>query len=217
MNFQGWFPLGLTGWSPCCPRDSQESSLAPQFKSISSLALNLLYGPTLTSVYDYCKNIALTIWTFVGIVMSLLFNTLSSFAGASQVVVKNPPCNAGEVRNAGLILGLGRSPGEGHGNPFQYSWTSLVAQIVNCLQGSIPGSGRYPGEGNGNLILLPGKSHGQRSLVSYSPWGHKESGMTERLCFHFLFEVCHSFSPKEQASFDSMATVTINSDFYFYF
>ena len=121
MNFQGWFPLGLTGWSPCCPRDSQESSLAPQFKSISSLALNLLYGPTLTSVYDYCKNIALTIWTFVGIVMSLLFNTLSSFAGASQVVVKNPPCNAGEVRNAGLILGLGRSPGEGHGNPFQYS------------------------------------------------------------------------------------------------
>ena len=66
-------------------------------------------------------------------------------------------------------------------------------------------------------VLLPGKSHGQRSLVSYSPWGHKESGMTERLCFHFLFEVCHSFSPKEQASFDSMATVTINSDFYFYF
>ena len=181
------------------------------------MALNLLYGPTLTSVYDYCKNIALTIWTFVGIVMSLLFNTLSSFAGASQVVVKNPPCNAGEVRNAGLILGLGRSPGEGHGNPFQYSWTSLVAQMVNCLQGSIPGSGRYPGEGNGNPILLPGKSHGQRSLVSYSPWGHKESGMTERLCFHFLFEVCHSFSPKEQASFDSMATVTINSDFYFYF
>ena len=31
-------------WSPCCPRDSQESSPAPQFKSISSLALCLLYG-----------------------------------------------------------------------------------------------------------------------------------------------------------------------------
>ena len=28
-------------------------------------------------------------------------------------------------------------------------------------------------------VSLPGKSHGQRSLVGYSPWGHKESGMTE--------------------------------------
>ena len=35
-------------WSPCCPRDSQESSLTPQFKSISSLALSFLYGPALT-------------------------------------------------------------------------------------------------------------------------------------------------------------------------
>ena len=41
-------------WSSCCPRDSQESS-APQFRSINSLALSLLYGPTLTSVHDYWK------------------------------------------------------------------------------------------------------------------------------------------------------------------
>ena len=41
--------------------------------------LSLLYGPTLTSIYDYWKTIALTIWTFVGEVMSLLFNTVSSF------------------------------------------------------------------------------------------------------------------------------------------
>ena len=34
-------------------------------------------------------------------------------------------------------------------------------------------------------VRLPGKSHGQRSLVGYSPWGHKESDMTERLHFHF--------------------------------
>ena len=46
---------GLVG-SPCSPRDSQESSPTPQFKSISSSALSLLYGPTLTSVYDYWKN-----------------------------------------------------------------------------------------------------------------------------------------------------------------
>ena len=46
VNIQGLFPLGLTVWSPCCPRDSQESSPAPQFKSINSPVLSLLYGPT---------------------------------------------------------------------------------------------------------------------------------------------------------------------------
>ena len=49
-NAQNWFPLGWTGWSPCSPRDSQESFPAPQFKSVSSSMLSLLYGPTLTSV-----------------------------------------------------------------------------------------------------------------------------------------------------------------------
>ena len=34
-------------------------------------------------------------------------------------------------------------------------------------------------------VLLPGKPHGRRSLVGCSPWGHKESDMTERLHFHF--------------------------------
>ena len=43
-------------WSPCSPRDSQESSPAPQFKSINSLALNLCYGSTLTSIHDHWKN-----------------------------------------------------------------------------------------------------------------------------------------------------------------
>ena len=41
---------------PCYPRDSQEFSPIPQFKSIISLALSLLYGPTLTSIHDYRKN-----------------------------------------------------------------------------------------------------------------------------------------------------------------
>ena len=55
MNIQDWFPLGFTGFI-CCPRDSQKSSTALQFKSISSLVLSLLYGPTLTSIPDYWKN-----------------------------------------------------------------------------------------------------------------------------------------------------------------
>ena len=69
--------------------------------------------------------------------------------------------------------------------------------------GLIPGSGGSPGEGNGNPLawrILPGDSHGQRSLVGYSPRGSKESDMTERL--HFHFQVGHNFSFKEQASFN---------------
>ena len=56
MNIQDWFPLGLTGWSPCSPKDSQESSPTPQFKSINFLVLSFLYSPTLTSIHDYWKN-----------------------------------------------------------------------------------------------------------------------------------------------------------------
>ena len=46
---------GLVG-SPCSPRDSQESSPKPQYKSINSLVLSFLYGPTFTSIHDYWKN-----------------------------------------------------------------------------------------------------------------------------------------------------------------
>ena len=46
---------GLVG-SPCSPRDSQESSPTPQFKSISSLALSFLHSLTLTSIHDHWKN-----------------------------------------------------------------------------------------------------------------------------------------------------------------
>ena len=64
------------------------------------------------------------------------------FLGDSAV--KNTPVNAQDM---GLILGSGRSPGEGNGDPLQYS----------CLE----------------------HSHGQRSLLGYSPWGHKELDTTE--------------------------------------
>ena len=63
-------------WSSCSTRDSQESSPKPQLKSIDSLVLSFLYNPTLTSIHDYWKTIALTRWTFVGKIMSLLLNML---------------------------------------------------------------------------------------------------------------------------------------------
>ena len=59
-----------------------------------------------------------------------------------------------------------------------------AAEIEN--PGSIPGSGRSPGGGHGypgTPVLLPGKSHGQRSLVGYSSWGLKELDTTEGLTY----------------------------------
>ena len=55
--------------------------------------------------------------------------------------------------------------------------------------GSTPGLGRCPGVGKRQptLVFLPGESHGQRSLVGYSPKGLKESDTTERLWTHNFF------------------------------
>ena len=54
--FRTDFLLDWLVWSPYSPRDSKEPSLIPQFESIDSLTLSLLYGPTLTSIHDYWKN-----------------------------------------------------------------------------------------------------------------------------------------------------------------
>ena len=64
-------------------------------------------------------------------------------------------------------------------------FSSMVQQVKESAydagdeegMSSIPGLGRSPGGENGNT--LTGKSHGQRSLVGYSLWSHKESDMTE--------------------------------------
>jgi len=67
---------------------------------------------------------------------------------------------------------------------------SQVALVVKTLPisvgdvtdtGLIPELGRSPGEGQGTPVLLPGGSHGQRSLVAYSLYSHKESNATEPL------------------------------------
>ena len=84
---------------------------------------------------------------------------------------------------------MGRCAGEGIGYQLQYSWASLVAQLVKqsaCHVGDlglIPGLGRSPGgggHGNPPQYSYLENPHGQRSLAVYSPWGWKESGMTEQ-------------------------------------
>ena len=66
-------------WSPCSPRDSQESFPTSQFKSINSSVLSLLYSRTLTSIHDYWENHNFDYMGFVSKVMSLLLNMLSRF------------------------------------------------------------------------------------------------------------------------------------------
>ena len=55
-EYSGLTSLGSTGWISFSPRDSQESSPTPQFKSINSSALSFPYSPTLTSIHDHWKN-----------------------------------------------------------------------------------------------------------------------------------------------------------------
>ena len=55
MSIQGWLPLRLIGLIYCCPRDSQESSPAPQSEGINCLAFCLLYSPALTTFYSHYR------------------------------------------------------------------------------------------------------------------------------------------------------------------
>ena len=55
-EYSGLISFRMDWLDACSPRDSQEFSPTPQFKSISSSVLNFLYGPTLTSIHDYWKN-----------------------------------------------------------------------------------------------------------------------------------------------------------------
>ena len=55
-EYPGLISFKINCFGLCCPRNSQESSPAPQFGSINSSALTFLYGPTLASIHDYWKN-----------------------------------------------------------------------------------------------------------------------------------------------------------------
>ena len=56
MNIQDWFPLGFIGLISLQSKELSRVFSSATFKSISSSALSFLYGPTLTSIYDYWKN-----------------------------------------------------------------------------------------------------------------------------------------------------------------
>ena len=107
------------------------------------------------------------------------------FPGSS--VSKESTCNAGDPSS---IPGLGRSPRQRIGYPLQYSWASLVAQLVKNLTAmwetwvqSLGWEDLLEEAWQPTIVFLPGP----RSLVGYSPWGCKELDMTERLSTAQLF------------------------------
>jgi len=71
-------------------------------------------------------------------VQTITFHFSYIKSGASQValVVKNPPANAGDIRDMSSIPGLGRLPGEGNGNPLYYS--HLENPMDRSLEGYSP-------------------------------------------------------------------------------
>ena len=98
---------------------------------------------------------------------------ISGFPESS--VGKETSCNAGDP---GLILGWGRSPGEGIGYPGDYSWASLVAQLVKnpppmreTWVRSLGWEDPLERERLPTPVFWPGEFHGL-----YSPWGHKRVG-----------------------------------------
>ena len=80
MSIEGWFPLGLAGLISLLSKTlSRVFASTTVWKHQLFSTQSSLWEETLTSVHDYGKTIALTIETFVGKVMPLLFNTLSRF------------------------------------------------------------------------------------------------------------------------------------------
>ena len=88
--------------------------------------------------------------------------TIMGFPDSS--VGKESACNAG---HPGSIPGSGRSAGEGIDYPLQYSWASLVSQLVNNLGhlDSSRGLGRSPGEGNGYPLQYSGLENSMDCIV----------------------------------------------------
>ena len=131
----------------------------------------------------------------VEVLIEITFN-LWGFPGSSAG--KESACNAGD---SGSISELGRSPGEGIGYPLQYSWASLVDQMVKnppTMQktedlGSIPGLRRPPRGRHGNPLQY---SCLENPMDRGAPWATvhgdtKESDMTEQLSTAYIQSVDH--------------------------
>ena len=108
-------------------------------------------------------------------------------------VGKESTCNAGDP---GLIPWLERSSGEGIGYPLQYSWASLVAQLVKIYAcsagdlGSIPGLGRSPGVGKGDPLQYSGLENSMDCIVHGV--AKSQTGLSDcHFHYHYVYSIPH--------------------------
>ena len=78
-----------------------------------AISVSMVTGPSFL-----CVSVSSQGFSFLCVYLCLSLLTIEL---PRQLVVKNPPAHAGDIRDVGSIPGLGRSPGGGHGNPLQYS------------------------------------------------------------------------------------------------
>ena len=147
-TIQAYFLYDWLVWSSCSVRDSEESSPAPQFKSINSSALSLLYGPPLTSIHDYWKYHSFDYMDLCWQSDVFISTTLSRF-------IKGFLCGSADKESIRLQWGR---PG----------FDSRVGKTC------------WRRERLHTPVFWPGEFH-----ALYSPCGHKESDVTERLSLSF--------------------------------
>ena len=178
MNIQDWFPLGLTGLISL-----QSKQLSRVFSSITVWKHQFFSTePSLwsNSHYYYTCSISLKV-----VLSRVNFRVYAHQLYFSGILMNNglSACNAGDPS---LIPGLGRSAGEGIGYPLQYSWASLVAQLIKNLPTmqetwvrSLGWEDLLRRERLPTSVFWPGEFHGL-----YSPWGCKELDTTEWLSLY---------------------------------
>ena len=115
--------LGLTGWISLQSKGLSRVFSNTTVQKHQFLVLSFLYSPTLISTHDYWKTIALTRWTFVGKVMSLLFNSMES--SRQEYWSRLPFPSPGGLPNSGIeprppTLQADSLPSEPPGEPRQH-------------------------------------------------------------------------------------------------
>ena len=155
--------LGSQHWAESCvvPRQSPGNGTCLPLAAISSTTL---FGFPLL-LFPLCPSLQLVPWDRISSYLHPSLILRLCFGGNPNLRHK------GNERSGALLEKYLWEPIDGCGLPW---WLSDKESACNARDTAlIPGSGRSPGEGNGNLLhpsFLPGKSHGQRSLVGCGPW-----------------------------------------------
>ena len=142
------------------------------------------------------QNLWNILYLFVTSILVWSLNSIhyySHWAFQVALVANNMPVNAGDTRDMGSVPGLGRSPGGGHGNPFQFSSCLENSMHRGAWRAAVHGVAKswtrlsdftftfmhWRRKWQPTPVFLPGESQGQWSLVGSRLWGRTELDTTE--------------------------------------